>query len=218
MGTKGVSRLFNAVFDDFCQIVIIEASVLASLETSENPFLGWGLCKVVAEHLQRSLVSSACDSKGDAHHVNFGHHLGRHVINVLQLGNCLADDVLHPLVIGGTESGVPMIENGELGGDYTASTALEALATRLDLCAQIKPPFGVGARSVEDSCDVILQNNGSEEANVDVSGQLEDVIVLPVWITKSQLLSFAPYFMFRSLTTSSLLRSACPSHGICRPR
>ena len=53
MGTESVCRLFNAVFDDFCKIVVTEASVLASLETSEDPLLGWGLCKVVTEHLQQ---------------------------------------------------------------------------------------------------------------------------------------------------------------------
>jgi hypothetical protein len=89
------------------------------------------------------------------------------------------------LVISSTESGMPVVENGKLGGDYTASTALEALATSLDLGAQIEPPFGVGTRSVQDSCDVILQHNGSEEANVDVSGQLKDVVVLPVLVKVS---------------------------------
>ena len=53
MGTESVSRLFNTVLDDFCQIVVTEASVLSSLETSEDPLLGWGLCKVVTEHLQQ---------------------------------------------------------------------------------------------------------------------------------------------------------------------
>jgi hypothetical protein len=52
MGTKSVSRFFNAVLDDFCQVVITEASVLASLETSEDPLLGWSLCEVVTEHLR----------------------------------------------------------------------------------------------------------------------------------------------------------------------
>jgi hypothetical protein len=126
-----------------------------------------------------------CQSQLDAYHVDPRHHLRRHIIDVFQLGNRLADDFLHPLVISGTESGVPMVKNGKLGGDYTTGTALEALATRLNLCAQIEPPFGVGARSVQDSRDVILQNNGSEEANVDVSGELENVVVLPIWFKVS---------------------------------
>jgi hypothetical protein len=191
MGTESVSRLFNAVLDDFCKIVIAEASVLASLETSKDPLLGWGLCEVVTKRLQRLLVPGACDSKGDTCHVNSGHHLGSHVIDVSQLRNRLADDLLHPLVVGCTESGVPVVKNGKLGGDHTTSTALEALATRLDLCAQIEPPFGIGTRGVQDSCNVILQHHGSEEANVDVSGQLENVVVLPVLI-QSQFLSFEP--------------------------
>jgi hypothetical protein len=193
MGTESVSGLFNAVLDNFCKIVVTEASVLASLETSEDPLLGWGLCEVVTKGLQQLLVPSTCDSEGDTYHVNSGHHLGRHVIDVSQLGNGLADDLLHPLVVGGTESGVPVVENGELGGDHTASTALEALATRLDFRTQIEPPFGISTRSVEDSCDVILQHDGSEESNVDVSGQLENVVVLPV-LVKSQSLSLVPYF------------------------
>lgn len=77
---------------------------------------------------------------------------------------------------------MPVVKNGEFGGDYTASTALEALATGLDLRTQVEPPFGVGTRRVEDGCDIIFQYNGSEETNVDVSGQLEDVVVLPVLI------------------------------------
>jgi hypothetical protein len=182
MGTESVSRLFNAVLDDFCKIVIAEASVLASFETSEDPLLGWGLCEVVTKRLQRLLVPSACDRKGDTCHVNSGHHLGRHVIDVSQLGNRLADDFLHPLVVGGTESGVPVVKNAKLGRNHAAGTALEALATSLDFRTEIEPPFGVGTRGVEDSCYVILQHYGSEEANVDVSGQLEDVIVLPVLI------------------------------------
>jgi hypothetical protein len=182
MGTKGVSRLFDAVLDDFCQIMVVEASVLASLETTKDPLLGWGLCEVVTEELQQSLVSSERDEKRDAYHVDLRHHLGRHVIDVSQLGNRLADDFLHPLVVGGTESGVPVVKNAKLSRDHAASTALEALATGLDLRTQIEPPLGVGTRGVENSCYVILQHYGSEEANVDVSGQLEDVIVLPVLI------------------------------------
>jgi hypothetical protein len=59
MGTESVSRLFNTVLDDFSQIVVTEASILSSLETSEDPLLGWGLCEVVTEHLQQWLVSGA---------------------------------------------------------------------------------------------------------------------------------------------------------------
>jgi hypothetical protein len=65
VGTESMSRLFNAVLDDFCKIVVTEASVFASLETAKDPLLGGSLCKVVTERLQRSLVSSACDGKVD---------------------------------------------------------------------------------------------------------------------------------------------------------
>jgi hypothetical protein len=193
MGTKGVSRLFDAVLDDFCQIMVVEASVLASLETTKDPLLGWGLCEVVTESLQRSLVSSACVSKENTYHVDLRHQLRRHVVDVSQLRDRLADDFLHPLVVGGTESGVPVVKNAKLGRNHAAGTALEALATSLDFRTEIEPPFGVGTRGVEDSCYVILQHYGSEEANVDVSGQLEDVIVLPVLI-ESQPLSLAQRF------------------------
>jgi hypothetical protein len=82
VGTKSVSWLFNAVLDDFCKIVIAEASILASFETTEDPLLGWGLCEVVTKRLQRLLVPGACGSKGSTCHVDSGHHLGRHVIDV----------------------------------------------------------------------------------------------------------------------------------------
>jgi hypothetical protein len=193
MCTESVSRLFNAVLDDFCKIVVTEASVFASLETTKDPLLGRGLGEVVTKRLQRLLVTSACDSRGDTCHINSGHHLGRHVIDVSQLGDRLTDDLLHPLVVGCTESGMPVVKHGKLGGDHTTSTALEALATGLDFGTQIKPPFGISTRGVEDSCDVVLQHDGSEESNVDVSGQLENVVVLPVLI-HSQFLSLTPYF------------------------
>lgn len=82
MGTESVSRLFDAVLDDFCKIVIAEASVLASLETTKDPLLGWGPCEVVTKRLQRLSVPSACDSQCDTCHVNSGHHFGRHVIDI----------------------------------------------------------------------------------------------------------------------------------------
>lgn len=114
----------DAVLEDFCKIVVAEFAVFSSLETSERPFFSRRLRKLVAEH-----------------HVDFGHHLRGHIIDVLQLGNGLADNVFHPLIVSCTESGMPVVEHGELGGYYATSTALQALASGLDLGAQVEPPF-----------------------------------------------------------------------------
>jgi len=51
MGSEGVSGLFDAVLDDFGKIMVAEASVLASLQTSKDPLFGWCLREVVAKRL-----------------------------------------------------------------------------------------------------------------------------------------------------------------------
>ena len=124
MSAKCMCRLFDAVLEDLCKIVIAEFAILSPLQTSKCPLFGRRLRKLVAEH-----------------HVDFGHHLWSHVVNVLELGNGLADDVFHPLVVSRTEGGVPVVEYGELCGYYAAGTALQALATGLDFGAKVEPPF-----------------------------------------------------------------------------
>jgi len=73
-----------------------------------------------------------------------------------------------------------VVEDGELGGHYAASTALQALASGLDFGAKVEPPFRVCTWCVQDSGNVVFQYDSSEETDVDVTAELEDVVVLPV--------------------------------------
>jgi hypothetical protein len=36
---------------------------------------------------------------------------------------------------------VPVVEHGELGGDYAAGATLQALTAGLDFCSKVEPPF-----------------------------------------------------------------------------
>jgi len=64
MRTESVRRLFDAVLDYFCEVVITEASVFTSFKTAKDPLLGWSLCKVVTEYLESPLVCNAYHGKG----------------------------------------------------------------------------------------------------------------------------------------------------------
>ena len=172
MSTESVRGLLNAVLDNFGQIEVAKFTVLASLKAAKGPFFGG--CRVIL-----------CAEQP----VDLGHHFRRHVIDVSQLRDGFSDDILHPLVISGTESGMPVIKNSKLGGDYVTGATLKALTAGLrNLLSEVEPPLGVCARCVEDGGNVVLQNHGSEKADVDVAGELEDVVVLPV-STLCQMLS-----------------------------
>lgn len=163
MSTESVSRLLDAVFDDIGEVNVTELSVRTSLETAESPVLWRCLLELFAE-----------DS------IDLVHHHGCHVIDVFQVRDGLSDDILHPLVIGGAESCVPVVQNCKFCRYNAASAALQALTTGLDLLAQIEPPLGVSTWCVENCCDVVLQDHGCEEAHVDVAAELENIVVLPI--------------------------------------
>ena len=74
---------------------------------------------------------------------------------------------------------MPMVKNGELDGNYIASSSLDSSSRLLDFGTKVKRPRRIGPCGVKDSRNVVFQHHGSEEANVDVSRELEDVLVLP---------------------------------------
>lgn len=73
-----------------------------------------------------------------------------------------------------------MVEDGELDGDNVASSSFNSVVAALDLFAQIEPPGRVVPRGVEDRSHVVFQYNSSKESHVDVSSELEDILVLPI--------------------------------------
>jgi hypothetical protein len=75
-----------------------------------------------------------------------------------------------------------MVQDCKLDGDVATRTSLDAVSALLDLFPEIKRPFGVGAWCVKDCCNVVFEYNWSEEPNIDVACDLEDVLVLPVML------------------------------------
>lgn len=91
----------------------------------------------------------------------------------------MTDDIFHPLVVCGAERRVPVVEHGELDGNDVADSALDAFAALSNLFAEIERPCRVRARRIENCSDVVTQNYGRKETNVDIASNLEYVLVLP---------------------------------------
>jgi hypothetical protein len=138
--TECVSRLLNAVLDQIGQLIVPELAVCASLKASERPLPRLFAHQVVAIDLH-DLVE----------------HLNRNVVDVTQIWEDGSDNILHPLVVCSTQSGVPVVQDCKLDGDVAAGTPLDTVPTLLDLFPEVKRPFGVGAWCVEDCCNVVLE-------------------------------------------------------------
>jgi hypothetical protein len=79
---------------------------------------------------------------------------------------------------------VPVVKDGELDRDDVSGSSLYTCTAALDFFAKVQRPDGVGARGVQNGCDIVLEHDGGEESNVDISSQLEEVVVLPVNYTR----------------------------------
>lgn len=115
---------------------------------------------------------------------------------------------------------MPMIQDGKLDRHGVSGTSLDALAGFLNFGAEVKRPGGVCAGCIENRSDVVLQHHGRKEANVDVSGQLEDVFVLPTLyhLRVSLSISLTPRVMFVVSDLPLLLRLAETVPGLVLPR
>lgn len=144
--------------------MVVESSIWPSLETSKGPVLGvntWG----------EELVSV------EFHY--FLEHFEVHIIDAAKIRLHSAYDVLHPVVVGSAECSMPMIEDGELHRHMAARASFDSGAALFDFFPKVERPLGVCSRSVQDRGNIVFQNYGREEANIDVARDLEDVFVLP---------------------------------------
>jgi hypothetical protein len=73
-----------------------------------------------------------------------------------------------------------MVEYCKFNRYVTASAPFYSSSSLLDLFAKIERPFGIRARRIKNGSDIVPQNNGGEEADIDVACDLKDVLVLPV--------------------------------------
>jgi len=88
---------------------------------------------------------------------------------------------------------MPMIEDGELHRHMTARASFDSGAALFDFFPKVERPLGVCSRSVQDRGNIVFQNYGREEANIDVARDLEDVFVLLLLLILIQLI---PRFVF----------------------
>jgi hypothetical protein len=109
---------------------------------------------------------------------------------------------------------MPVIQNCKFDGDVTPSTSLHTRSTLLDLFAKIKRPFRVCAGRVQDGGDIVVKDDSGEEANVDVTSNLEDVVVLP----RVHVSYYVVVFSTTRLTTSARLRRDYPMAYTCHLR
>ena len=72
-----------------------------------------------------------------------------------------------------------MVKHREFDRHNIARTSVDTVAPQFDLTTQVERPFGIGTRCVEDCSDVVSQDDRRKEGDVDVSGELEDVFILP---------------------------------------
>ena len=94
-------------------------------------------------------------------------------------GKLFSEYPFHPLVVGSTQSGVPMIKNSEFDGHDVSASTIDSLSSEFDLLAETERPFGISPRGIENGRDVISQYDRGKEADVDVASDLEDVLILP---------------------------------------
>lgn len=72
-----------------------------------------------------------------------------------------------------------MVEDREFNRYNVADSSLESLTGLLDFCTEIQGPRRIGSRGVKNGRNIVFQNYGSKESNVDVPRNLENVFVLP---------------------------------------
>ena len=109
---------------------------------------------------------------------------------------------------------MPMIEDGELHRHMAARASFDSGAALFDFFPEVERPLGVCSRSVQDRGNIVFQNYGREEANIDVARDLEDVFVLP-----ELHVSFMPRILYKIILTSSVdPHSVDPKVCICHLR
>jgi hypothetical protein len=75
---------------------------------------------------------------------------------------------------------VPVVKDCKFDRDNVASATFDPAVAILNLSAQIKVPGRVCTRRIQNGGNIVFEDYRSEEANVDVASDLEDVFVLPV--------------------------------------
>jgi hypothetical protein len=69
---------------------------------------------------------------------NLVEHLDGDVVNGFDVGEQGADDILHPLVIRGTQRSMPVVEHSELDRHMTASTSLDTRSALLNFLPKVE--------------------------------------------------------------------------------
>lgn len=72
-----------------------------------------------------------------------------------------------------------MVENCEFDRYNITCSTLNSLPSALDLCSKVKRPRRIGSWSVQDCSNIVLQHHCCKEPDVDVSRQLENILILP---------------------------------------
>lgn len=116
-----MSRFLNTTFDDLRKFNITEPSIRSSLETTERPLFWLSLHKLMP-----------------VDHHGFLAQVNRHVINRLEFRQCGFQDILHPFVISGAESCMPVVQDRKFNGDDIANASLDPNPRLLDLSPKVK--------------------------------------------------------------------------------
>lgn len=75
---------------------------------------------------------------------------------------------------------MPVVQDGKFHGHVTSRTSFDTSPALLDFFSQIKRPFRVGTRCVQNSRNIVMKNDSRKEPNIDVTTELEDVVILPI--------------------------------------
>jgi hypothetical protein len=79
---------------------------------------------------------------------------------------------------------MPVVEHSEFDRHNVSGSSFNSFSRLLYLSAEVERPGRIGSWRVKDSGDIVLQDNRGEETDIDISGNLEKVFVLPVMRTQ----------------------------------
>ncbi len=74
---------------------------------------------------------------------------------------------------------MPMIEYCKFHRNDVTRASFNTTTSQVDFTAQVEPPLGIGTRSIENCRNVVFEDYRGEKADVDISGELENIFILP---------------------------------------